>query len=65
MLAVLSPPTLHNVETRKKFWIHASNALCCLSMIVGRKKERLSQRGLQARYTLKNFKYQYHHIIKS
>ena len=24
-LVVLPPPTLYKVETRKKFWIHASN----------------------------------------
>ena len=27
LLAVLSPPTLYKVETRK-FWIHASNIVC-------------------------------------
>ena len=27
-LAVLPPPTLYKVETRKKFWIHASNIVC-------------------------------------
>ena len=27
-LAVLSPPTLYKVETRKKFWIHASDIVC-------------------------------------
>ena len=27
-LAVLSLPTLYKVETRKKFWIHASNIVC-------------------------------------
>ena len=27
-LAILSPPTLYKVETRKKFWIHASNIVC-------------------------------------
>ena len=26
--AVLPPPTLYKVETRKKFWIHASNIVC-------------------------------------
>ena len=28
VLAVLPPPTLYKVETRKKFWIHASNTVC-------------------------------------
>ena len=27
-LAVHPPPTLYKVETRKKFWIHASNVVC-------------------------------------
>ena len=27
-LAVLPSPTLYKVETRKKFWIHASNIVC-------------------------------------
>ena len=27
-LAVLPPPTLYKVKTRKKFWIHASNVVC-------------------------------------
>ena len=27
-LAFLPPPTLYKVETRKKFWIHASNIVC-------------------------------------
>ena len=27
-LAVLPPPTLYKVETRKKFWIQASNIVC-------------------------------------
>ena len=27
-LVVLPPPTLYKVETRKKFWIHASNIVC-------------------------------------
>ena len=27
-LAVLPPPTLHKIETRKKFWTHASNIVC-------------------------------------
>ena len=27
-LADLPPPTLYKVETRKKFWIHASNIVC-------------------------------------
>ena len=27
-LAVTSPPTLYKVETRKKFWILASNIVC-------------------------------------
>ena len=27
-LAVLPHPTLYKVETRKKFWIHASNIVC-------------------------------------
>ena len=27
-LAVLPPPNLYKVETRKKFWIHASNIVC-------------------------------------
>ena len=27
-LAVLPPPTLYKVETRKKFWIHSSNIIC-------------------------------------
>ena len=27
-LAVLPPYTLYKVETRKKFWIHASNIVC-------------------------------------
>ena len=27
-LAVLSPPTSYNVESRRKFWIHASNIVC-------------------------------------
>ena len=29
-IAVLPPPTLYKVETRKKFWIHASNIQHCL-----------------------------------
>ena len=28
VFAVLPPPTLYKVETRKKFWIHASNIVC-------------------------------------
>ena len=28
LFAVLPPPTLYKVETRKKFWIHASNIVC-------------------------------------
>ena len=27
-LALFPPPTLYKVETRKKFWIHASNIVC-------------------------------------
>ena len=27
-LAVLPPPTLYDVETEKKFWIHVSNIVC-------------------------------------
>ena len=27
-LAVLPPPTLYKVESRKKFWMHASNIVC-------------------------------------
>ena len=27
-LAVLPPPTLYKVETRKKVWMHASNIVC-------------------------------------
>ena len=27
-LAILPPPILYKVETRKKFWIHASNIVC-------------------------------------
>ena len=27
-LALLPPPTLYKVETRKEFWIHASNIVC-------------------------------------
>ena len=27
-LALLPPPTLYKVETRKKFWIHPSNIVC-------------------------------------
>ena len=27
-LAVLPPPTLHKVETRKLFWTHASKIVC-------------------------------------
>ena len=27
-LAVFPPPTLHKVETRKEFWIHASKIVC-------------------------------------
>ena len=34
-LAVLPPPTLCKVETRKKFWIHASNIDCGLRGGVG------------------------------
>ena len=34
-LAVLPPPTLYKVETRKKFWIHASNIVCGVSGGVG------------------------------
>ena len=28
VFAVLPPPTIYKVETRKKFWIHASNIVC-------------------------------------
>ena len=28
VFAVLPPPTLYKVETRKNFWIHASNIVC-------------------------------------
>ena len=34
-LAVLLPPTLYKVETRKKFWINASNIVCRLRGGVG------------------------------
>ena len=34
-LAVLPPPTLYKVETRKKFWIHASNIVCWVRGGVG------------------------------
>ena len=27
-LAVLPPPTLYKIETRRKFWIHVSNIVC-------------------------------------
>ena len=33
--AVLPPPTLYKVETRKKFWIHASNIVCGVRGAVG------------------------------
>ena len=34
-LAVLPPPTLYKVETRKKFWIHASNIVCGVRVGIG------------------------------
>ena len=34
-LAVFSPPTLHKVETRKEFWIHASKIVCGVRGRVG------------------------------
>ena len=34
-LPVLPPPTLYKVETRKKFWIHASNIVCGVMGEVG------------------------------
>ena len=34
-LAVLPPPTLYKVETRKKFWIHAYNIVYGLGEEVG------------------------------
>ena len=34
-LAVLSPPTLYKVETRKKYWIHVSNIACAVRGGVG------------------------------
>ena len=33
-LADLPPPTLYKVETRKKFWIHASNIVCGVRGVV-------------------------------
>ena len=35
LFAVLPPPTLYKAETRKKFWIHASNIVCGVRGEVG------------------------------
>ena len=35
LLALLPSPTLYKVETRKKFWIHASNIVCGVRGEVG------------------------------
>ena len=34
-LVVLPPPTLYKVETRKKFWIYASNIVCGVRVGIG------------------------------
>ena len=46
-LAVLPPPTLYKVETRKKFWIHASNIVC--GVIGGRGWTYVNWKTLQKR----------------
>ena len=38
-LAVLSPSTLYKVETRKKFWIHASNIVCGVNWKTAQKRK--------------------------